>query len=438
MTPKIIHIIYFPWDENHRLKADEFDFDQTPIELLRQYAPDFEVKLWTYSRARDFCQQHYPNVWKKIEHSSHPVMLVDILRWVVVHHFGGIYWQMNAVPLQPMDNLLPSAGKQVRLFTEFLNSPEFCQSMAKEPIRAGVPEESTRILIQAFSALPQANFLEKTIGFLVDRFEHHIPQKDYDILYITGNAAISTAYDQFGRQDSRVELIDLATSRRMLKWRYEGAWRKDSPRTKKEEAPTFEPTRLDLVPLLAATAYRWLKTHPHELMLAEQNTTKSRKSCLADTMSFISEHHIRTVCEAPCGIVENIPDHIHYVGATPNRSAISEYKTHAPHNARFHYANMLYTRFPRVDLFICPDFLESLPYRECLRVLRRILRTARPRYLALTSYRFLNDAWDTALGDFRPIAYHLSPFSFPDPITTFSLSHHTNSRSDRYLQLFQF
>lgn len=437
MTPKLIHIIYFPWDENHQLKANELDFDQAPIEQLRQYAPDFEVRLWTYSKARDFCRQHYPDVWKVVEQCPHPTMMVDILRWVVVLHFGGLYWQISTTPLVPMKDLLPGFAKHVRLYTEFVLTPAQCQAMASEPIRNGEPEEPIRVLNQVFAATPGAPFIQRMLDLILERNRTLVPKCDYDVLYIGANAALSTAYDRHGKDDSAVELISREQSKRMIHWRYLGSWRKDpQQKAKKEETLSDTPTRFDHFPLLAATVYRWLKTHPHELMLAEQNAKRTRKSCLADAVSFIREFNIRTVCEAPCGMVGDVPEGIHYVGATPDRSTLADYKKHASLKARFRYANMLYSCFPRVELFICPDFLEYLPYRECLRVLRRILHTARPRYLALTGYQFLNDAWDTALGDFRPIAFHIPPFCFPKPMDTIPLSPHPNTRTDRVLNLF--
>ncbi|NLG36284.1 MAG: hypothetical protein GX548_13120, partial [Lentisphaerae bacterium] len=227
MTPRIIHMMHFPWDATHTLKENDEDFDHGPWETMRKYAPDFDVQLWTYSRIRDFCRQQAPAIWEHLSRCSHPVMMVDVLRWLVVSHFGGIYWQMNTTPLREMSAYLPSPGKNVRLFTEFVLTPDQCQSMAAEPIRNGQPEEATRVLIQAFSAHPAAPFVLKTIDLLMDRARTLTPKKDYDILYITGNAAVSTAYDRFGKDDASVELVDLRVSKQMIKWHYRGSWRRE-------------------------------------------------------------------------------------------------------------------------------------------------------------------------------------------------------------------
>ena len=111
MIPRLIHLIYFPWDRNHRLKPDEDDFDHGPCEVLRRYASGFEVRLWTFSAIRDFCLRNYPDVWSVVERCPHPTMMVDVLRWLVVRHFGGIYWQMSTTPLAPMDAFCLRPGK---------------------------------------------------------------------------------------------------------------------------------------------------------------------------------------------------------------------------------------------------------------------------------------------------------------------------------------
>jgi hypothetical protein len=431
--PRIIHFIYFPWDQNHVLKPDENDFDHAPVETMRQYAPNFDVRLWTFSKAREFCQLHDPSVWQALETCPHPVMRVDVLRWVVVHHFGGIYWQMNATPLRPMEDFLPSPNKGVRLFTEFVLSPEKCQAMAAEPIRNGQPEEPARVLIQAFASRPAQPFLDKAIDFLLGRVKTHVPNRDYDILYITGNAAISTAYDAFGKDDPAVELVGLAASKSMLKWHYQGSWRRDAA-APTSSTPVYTPLpspRLDRMPLLGSAIYRFAR-HPHEAMLAVRDAYTPRTSFLPHVAPLIEKLAIRTIFEAPCGICMSVPPGITYVGGDPNRAVVAANRRRTLPNARFRHVNMLYSNFPQVDLFICPDFFEWLPFAEIRRVLRRIARS-KPKYLALTSCPLLTESWDTALGDYRPVHFLPPLLVLPSPPISIQLPPLPSARPDTTL-----
>lgn len=441
MTPQIIHYIFFPWDEHHKLKANENDFDHSPIFNMRRYAPDFDVQLWTYSKARDFCSCLYPSVWNIVQKCPHPTMMVDILRWVIVHHFGGIYWQISTTPLLGMKDLLPSTGKKVRLFTEFHLSPGQCQNMAAEPIRKGEPEEPIRVLNQVFAAEPQTDFIQKHIALILERNVSCVPKNDYDILFIGANAALSTSYDRFGKNDPSVELMSLEKSRCMLKWRYLGSWRKETRVSPPPAipAPVFPPFRCcaDRIPALASAYYLWIKPHPHEQWLDQQDLSGPRTSCLPLLQSIIVKQNIQTVFEAPCGLFQPTDVRCLYMGGDPSRRVIHENRLRAtqPHTT-FRHVRMLYSRFPEVDLFVCPDFLEWLPFSEAFRLLRRIL-LSKPRFLALTGYPLLTETWDTAFGDFRPFNPLLPPFQLPESISTIPFPSTPNRRPDKCLFLWK-
>ena len=438
MVSRIVHFIFLPWDANHRLKDDEHDFDHAPVETMRRYAPDFEVRLWTRSAVFDFCRSAYPDVWETVRRCPHPTMMVDILRWLVVFHFGGVYWQMSSTPLVSMESFLPSPGKHVRLFTEFMSPPDKCRAMAAEPIRNGEPEEPIRILNQVFAARPKAAFVRRFLDFILDRNRRLSPKTDYDVLYIGANAALSTAYDQFGKTDETVERMDLAQSRRMLKWRYLGTWRKSSnPIAAAPPASAAPRPRLDSVPAWASAAYRWLLRHPHEAMLASRDAVRPRSSLMPALAPAIGQFGIRSACEAPCGLVDSSPIPVDYVGCDPSPSVVSSNRR-ALHSSglRFRRANMLFSSFPKTDLFVCPDFLEWIPFSEAHRVLRRIA-ASRPRWLALTGYRLLNDSWDAALGDFHPFSFRLPPFSFPEPAAILEIPPLPDVRPDRCLMLWK-
>lgn len=437
MSQPIVHLMYFPWDRDQKLKADPDAFDHAPYEAMRAYAKGMNVRLWTYPEAKSFCEAWYPEVWAALRTVSRPVMLVDVLRWVVVHHFGGIYWQLNATPLRAMEAYLPAPGINVRLFTEFELTPEQCRAAASEPIRNGESEEPTRVLIQAFAAEPGAAFVRKTLDFLVERVRTFVPQRDYDILYITGNAAVSTAYDRFGKTDAGVERIGLEGSRRMLKWHYQGAWRMDAPPSAPlPPVPPAATPRLDRFPGLAAAGYQWLRVHPHEALLCRLDAQQPRSSCLQALLPWIEKTGMRRICEAPSGKYEGGAGGMEYFGGDPNRLVAQDNRRRSEGaRVRFAHVNLLYSRFPPADLFICPDFLEWLSHGEALRVLRRILATAQPQYVALTGYRLLRDAWDIALGDFRPIDFRQEPFRFPEPLETVALKPLADGRPDRCLMV---
>lgn len=441
MIPRIIHTIHFQWDEHEWIDPKGADFDQKPYLALCRYAPDFDTRLWTYPKTRQFCLEYYPAVWSALEKCSHPVMLIDVLRWLVVFHYGGIYWQMRTTPLVGMEAFLPAPGKNVRLFTENEQTEAQCQAMAAEPIREGRPEERIRISNQVFSAAAQSQFVEKTIDFLLGRVQRLHPQKDYDILYITANAAVSAAYDQFGKDDLSVERVDLVSTRRMLKWRYGGAWRRDTRlvhRVPATDSPAKAKPRLERFLGLARLRHLMMGCHPHNQMLDRIDATSPRHSLVPRIIPWAQENGIRSIVEAPSGTFTPLIDKVAYTGCDPRWSVVRANR-HLGRNSRsrFKCINMVYGNFPTADMIICADYLEWLSYTEAQRVLKRIA-AARPRFIALTGYPLLTERWDTATGDFRPICFQEQPFQFPSPVAVIELGTRANGgRPDRSLMIWE-
>jgi mannosyltransferase OCH1-like enzyme len=223
-APRIIHLIYFPWDSStQKLKDDPNHFDRTAYNELKAANPGYDVKLWTLPVCRQFVQRYYPAYEKDIFSVPRPVMMVDILRLLIVYHYGGIYWQYGSKQLVDMDQFLPK--KNVKLFTEIILSDEFANEMRKEPIRNGQPEEKLRVGTQLFSAIPRHPYLLELFKTTIQNTQKYKIIRDYDILFTTGNAMMSTVYDQVGKYQVDVELIDVDQSMRMATISSNGSWR---------------------------------------------------------------------------------------------------------------------------------------------------------------------------------------------------------------------
>jgi hypothetical protein len=232
-TTTLVHMMFFPWDKNQKLLEDDMDFDSAPYLRMVERAAlesDTRVIMWTYEKTKAFCLKYYPEIWHALEtYSDRPVMYIDILRWLVVYHFGGIYWQYDSVMLAPkIADYLPSGDKKVRFFTETRISADFAIQMADEPIRKGVPEELTRVATQVFSsAEPKNPMVREILDFFLQRLKTEKVLCDYDILYITGNAGISEFYDRFAKDDENVDLVPLDKVRDMIDFNSKGRWRLD-------------------------------------------------------------------------------------------------------------------------------------------------------------------------------------------------------------------
>ncbi|KAH7133739.1 nucleotide-diphospho-sugar transferase [Dactylonectria macrodidyma] len=63
---------------------------------LKTYS-DFEYKLWTDERARDFLSSEYPWFLDTWDNYPFPIQRADAIRYFVLYHYGGIYLDMDTI-----------------------------------------------------------------------------------------------------------------------------------------------------------------------------------------------------------------------------------------------------------------------------------------------------------------------------------------------------
>jgi len=223
--PRIVHLMYFPWDKNQNLKINENDFDLSFYKEMLQQNPDWDIKLWTLSKTREFVEHKYPGLWSHLwSLFSHPVQAVDFFRLLVVFELGGIYWQYESEQLVDLQKFRPRWNSQIRLFVERTISRDFSRKMATQPIRNGKPEEICRICNQIFSAYPRNGFLQYCINKSKNNLLTSRVSCDYDILYIGANAMISEAYHEY-KNHGKIQLTSKKQRKRMIRLACRGSWR---------------------------------------------------------------------------------------------------------------------------------------------------------------------------------------------------------------------
>lgn len=224
--PKIVHLMYLPWDRSQKLKDDPLDFDHSYERDMRsQLEPQgWSVRMWTGPELK----REFPSLWDEaMKEAVRPTQLVDLFRWAVVAKYGGVYIQYDSVVHVPVKQLLPHVNKSVRLFTERVLTNEECRKNGLlHPIRNGEPEEPTRVQNQCFSSSVIGHpFIVRVRDTILENMRSMKPVQDYDVLYIGANARVSTLYDRHGRLDPTVELEGESGSKRMLTVSSRGSWR---------------------------------------------------------------------------------------------------------------------------------------------------------------------------------------------------------------------
>jgi mannosyltransferase OCH1-like enzyme len=72
----------------------------------REGMPDYEYMLWTDELSLQFIKEHYPAQLQMFESYAHPIQRADAIRYFILHHFGGIYMDLDIGCRRRMDPLL--------------------------------------------------------------------------------------------------------------------------------------------------------------------------------------------------------------------------------------------------------------------------------------------------------------------------------------------
>lgn len=102
---------------------------------------DFEYKLWTDELARDFISSEYPWFVDNWDGYAFPIQRADAIRYFVLHHYGGIYLDMDTFCNEPipLEQLEAGPSPHYALFKSTLPTGvtnDFMISTARHPAYA--------------------------------------------------------------------------------------------------------------------------------------------------------------------------------------------------------------------------------------------------------------------------------------------------------------
>jgi hypothetical protein len=72
----------------------------------RRFHPDWEYVLWTDESSRRFVAEHYREFLETFDAFTYAIQRADAIRYLVLHHFGGLYADLDVECLRPFDDLL--------------------------------------------------------------------------------------------------------------------------------------------------------------------------------------------------------------------------------------------------------------------------------------------------------------------------------------------
>ena len=101
MSAAIPHILHQTYASSHLPRALR-RFQKT----WRDNHPKWRYYFWTDDQIRDFLRQHYESFLPIFDGYPQDIMRVDAFRYFLLYHYGGVYADLDAESVQPLDSLV--------------------------------------------------------------------------------------------------------------------------------------------------------------------------------------------------------------------------------------------------------------------------------------------------------------------------------------------
>lgn len=99
IIPKVIHQI---WEEKTTLPESFYQFSET----WKEHHPSWEYIFWNKLRMDSFIQEYFPNYIPILKKYKYDVQRWDVIRYLILYNFGGVYVDFDYECLESFDNLL--------------------------------------------------------------------------------------------------------------------------------------------------------------------------------------------------------------------------------------------------------------------------------------------------------------------------------------------
>lgn len=183
ITPKTFHQI---WLGEKPLPPALKAYAKTWVNLHS----DWKFELWNDEKSHTLVKEKYPSLLNQYENVPYLTQRVDIIKYLVLHEFGGVYIDFDCECLKPVDTLLKNAV-----------------SIGLEPRDEALHVEFPVFLGSAFmSAVPKSDFFQTTIGQCERQLNalspiHKELGKYKYVMETTGPTLINRVYQDFKKKE---------------------------------------------------------------------------------------------------------------------------------------------------------------------------------------------------------------------------------------------
>lgn len=193
--PKIIHRIWFDFGNGENIpKSSEFH-----VEKCHRMHKDWKVMWWNEKDAHHFVETYFPQYIDIYDRLHHPVQRVDVLRYMILYIYGGMYLDIDITCLKSVDEYLSSIENKKDVVciplsqqNTFMKSPLLNNylmiSHPNHPFWMHVLEEWARRCFE------EMNWANKYFGTLLTSMSYFFNDTTHLVLYQSGPGLISDIF----------------------------------------------------------------------------------------------------------------------------------------------------------------------------------------------------------------------------------------------------
>ncbi len=106
MIPKTLHQVFLGFDKPSLEEIPIFHKCRNSTIQFMKNQKDWKLKLWTYDDCIELIKNDFSDYLKLWQDFSQPIMRADFIRYLILWKRGGIYMDLDMIPIKNMNDLL--------------------------------------------------------------------------------------------------------------------------------------------------------------------------------------------------------------------------------------------------------------------------------------------------------------------------------------------
>ena len=210
ITPRNIYFLYGFLGDGFQIRQPPF---QRNLDKWKRKNPTWNLQVLRrhYDQLDKLVKEHFPQFWLMYRNYPRPIQQCDIIRYMLMYQYGGVYTDLDVVPNVEIDTVLTKYPNANVIFGIARVKPkEKCRlAQRHESIRKGEPEIPVRLANYFFIArIPYHPIWIDILRLARDRADRPI-HSQYGIIYTTGPDVVTTAINQHRSKYRDIEIVPL-------------------------------------------------------------------------------------------------------------------------------------------------------------------------------------------------------------------------------------